>query len=83
MYLETKSNTLHNIEDDTKINTKRKTPLQTLNYEEMNHSRTKYHKRRQNNVLNTDKGKHVNFNITFASIILLKKVKYSGLNKMK
>ncbi|XP_067208655.1 uncharacterized protein [Linepithema humile] len=52
---ETKSNTLHNIEDDTKINTKRKTPLQTLNYEEMNHSRTKYHKRRQNNVLNTDK----------------------------
>lgn len=76
--LETKSNTLHNIEDDTKINTKRKT-LQTLNCEEMNHSRIKYHKRRQN-VLNTDKGKYVNFIITFASIILLKKVKYNGLN---
>lgn len=71
MYLETESNTLHNTDDDAKINIERRTPLEILNCEEMNHSRIKCHKRRQN----TDRGNHVNFDIIFASVIFLNKAK--------
>lgn len=72
MYSETKTNIVHNIEYNAKINIKRETPLkELLNFEKRNNSRVKCHKRKQE-LLNNDKGKHVKFNIIFTSVTLFK-----------
>lgn len=59
VYSQTESNTLHNIECNIKVNSEKKQPLQEV---EENNSHVKCHKRRHE-LLNTDKGKHINYKI--------------------
>jgi len=69
VYSQTKSNTLHNIECNIKVNSEEKQPLQEI---KENNSRVTCYKRRHE-LLNTDKGKHINYKILHLKTLLIMK----------